>query len=144
MTALRNMATTRAVSRIPALLQCRSLSTSSVACGKAMKGPDMALKEREWQLEFFQDKGKIYDKKPFKITLKEGKKYLWCCCGNSKTQPFCDGTHLSPFLKIKQKPVVFKAPKTMDVWLCNCKQSNNRPFCDGTHRRPDIQAAVKD
>lgn len=31
-------------------------------------------------------KGKIYDKKPFKITLTEGKKYSWCTCGTSKKQ----------------------------------------------------------
>ena len=31
-------------------------------------------------------KGKIYDKKPFKITLEAGKLYAWCTCGHSKSQ----------------------------------------------------------
>lgn len=30
-----------------------------------------------------------------------GKKYGWCLCGKSKTQPMCDGTHKNIFLKIK-------------------------------------------
>lgn len=31
-------------------------------------------------------KGKIYDKKPFKIKLKPDKSYLWCMCGQSHSQ----------------------------------------------------------
>ena len=31
-------------------------------------------------------KGRIYDKKPFKVHLIQGKKYAWCCCGWSKSQ----------------------------------------------------------
>lgn len=30
--------------------------------------------------------GLIYDKKPFKVLLKPNKKYMWCCCGWSKSQ----------------------------------------------------------
>ena len=33
-----------------------------------------------------QDKGKVYDKKPFKFTCEKGKSYMWCSCGYSKTQ----------------------------------------------------------
>lgn len=32
------------------------------------------------------EKGKIYDKKPFKFLCEKGKSYLWCTCGWSKTQ----------------------------------------------------------
>jgi len=104
----------------------------------------MTLREKEWMSDYYQTvKGKIYDKRPFKIELKEGKKYAWCACGQSKHQPFCDGTHNHQQLKIKVKPLIFKAPKTATVWLCNCKQTSNGPFCDGTHRREDIQAAVR-
>ncbi|KAL2740420.1 hypothetical protein V1478_000561 [Vespula squamosa] len=83
--------------------------------------------------------GVIYDKKPFKIRCEAGKIYHWCTCGQSKTQPFCDGTHKNIFLKIKLRPVRFTVTETKDYWLCNCKQTLNRPFCDGTHKRQDIQ-----
>ncbi|KAF4519671.1 hypothetical protein B566_EDAN016770 [Ephemera danica] len=87
--------------------------------------------------------GKIYDKKPFRMPCVPGKKYVWCACGQSKSQPMCDGTHKNIYLKIKMRPVVFQVDKEKDYWLCNCKQTANRPFCDGTHKREDIQAAVK-
>ncbi|XP_071454634.1 CDGSH iron-sulfur domain-containing protein 3, mitochondrial [Hetaerina americana] len=87
--------------------------------------------------------GLIYDKKPFKFTCVKGKKYAWCLCGRSKSQPLCDGTHKNPLLKIPQRPVHFILDEDKDVWLCNCKQTSKRPFCDGTHKRQDIQAAVK-
>lgn len=48
-----------------------------------------------------EENGTIYDKKPFKIALKEGKLYSWCLCGKSKQQPLCDGTHKNVHLKIK-------------------------------------------
>ena len=28
-----------------------------------------------------------------KVELQKGKEYLWCACGMSKNQPFCDGSH---------------------------------------------------
>lgn len=89
------------------------------------------------------ENGVMYDKKPFKFRIEAGKRYAWCLCGRSKNQPFCDGTHRSIFLKIKQRPVHFAVDETKDYWLCNCKQTSNRPFCDGTHKKPEIQEAVK-
>lgn len=87
-----------------------------------------------------QDKnGVSYDKKPFKIRCEAGKTYVWCLCGRSKSQPFCDGTHRNIYWKITQKPIKFAVKETKDYWLCNCKQTSNRPFCDGTHLREDIQ-----
>lgn len=50
-----------------------------------------------------RDNGIIYDKKPFKVTLEEGKTYHWCLCGRSKQQPLCDGTHKDVFLKVQQR-----------------------------------------
>lgn len=32
------------------------------------------------------EKGKVYDKKPFKFLCEKGKTYMWCACGHSKTQ----------------------------------------------------------
>ncbi|ESP01575.1 hypothetical protein LOTGIDRAFT_99828, partial [Lottia gigantea] len=89
--------------------------------------------------------GKIFDKKPFQIELQAGKKYYWCLCGASKTQPFCDGSHkvLWGYQEIKTdykwQPLNFTVDETKNYWLCNCKQSNNRPFCDGTHKQEHIQ-----
>ena len=30
---------------------------------------------------------------PIAVDVVAGKTYWWCACGQSKTQPFCDGTH---------------------------------------------------
>src|SRR3984885_7885780 len=61
--------------------------------------------------------------------VKAGKRYLWCACGRSKTQPFCDGSHVGTgFL-----PVAFKAERDEDVIFCGCKHTGTGPFCDGTH-----------
>lgn len=72
-------------------------------------------------------------REPWLVELPAGD-YLWCACGRSRTQPFCDGSHAGTGLT----PVRFTvAPRrgTATVWLCGCKQSRDRPFCDGTHNR---------
>ena len=35
----------------------------------------------------------IAAKSPAKVELEAGKTYLWCRCGRSENQPFCDGSH---------------------------------------------------
>ena len=73
---------------------------------------------------------KIAQKAPYVVELEAGKDYHWCACGESKNQPFCDGSHRgSGFV-----PVAFKADATGPKYLCGCKKSKNAPFCDGTHR----------
>jgi sterol desaturase/sphingolipid hydroxylase (fatty acid hydroxylase superfamily)/CDGSH-type Zn-finger protein len=66
---------------------------------------------------------------PAMVELKQGKSYLWCQCGKSKNQPFCDGSHHGS----KIKPLLFKAKRDGKARLCNCKQSKTKPFCDNTH-----------
>lgn len=67
---------------------------------------------------------------PIKIELEEGKRYAWCTCGLSESQPFCDGLH-----KVKgMSPQVFVAEKTETKYLCTCKSTKNGPFCDGSHK----------
>ena len=68
---------------------------------------------------------------PKKVDLEAGKDYLWCRCGRSKTQPFCDGSYAGTGIT----PLKFTAEKTGSAVLCQCKSSANAPFCDGTHAR---------
>ena len=71
----------------------------------------------------------IAHRKGFYYEIKAGKRYLWCACGRSSSQPFCDGSHAgSEFL-----PVAFKAERDEDVIFCGCKHTGAGPFCDGTH-----------
>lgn len=71
----------------------------------------------------------VAHRKGFYWELKAGKRYLWCSCGRSASQPFCDGSHVgTPFL-----PIGFKAQRDEDVIFCGCKQTGTGPFCDGAH-----------
>ena len=71
----------------------------------------------------------IANRKGYYYEVKAGKRYLWCACGRSQSQPFCDGSHAgTEFL-----PVAFKAERDEDVIFCGCKQTGTAPFCDGSH-----------
>lgn len=73
---------------------------------------------------------KIAAKAPAAVALKPGK-YFWCACGQSKNQPFCDGSHKGSAFT----PLAFEVTEEKTYFLCQCKHSNNKPFCDGTHRK---------
>src|SRR5256885_11779547 len=32
-------------------------------------------------------------KEPYGVNVEAGKRYFWCACGRSSSQPFCDGSH---------------------------------------------------
>lgn len=69
---------------------------------------------------------------PFPVNVEHGKDYWWCACGQSKTQPLCDGSHKdSTFTPVKYSPDVNK-----EVYFCGCKASGNKPLCDGSHKNP--------
>ena len=68
-------------------------------------------------------------KTPFPVKLEAGLDYFWCSCGQSKQQPFCDGSHA----KTDMQPIVFKAEESKEAYLCGCKESKNAPYCDGSH-----------
>ncbi|KAF2356051.1 Iron sulfur-containing domain CDGSH-type [Trinorchestia longiramus] len=106
------------------------------------QGPPELL-ERKWQANFYQkEKGKIAGKLPFKLKVEKGKMYAWCTCGHSKKQPLCDFTHHIDMLRIKLRPISFRAPEDGYLWLCTCKQTNNRPFCDGSHKCQEVQETM--
>ncbi|MEQ8248163.1 MAG: CDGSH iron-sulfur domain-containing protein [Alphaproteobacteria bacterium] len=68
--------------------------------------------------------------KPYYEELVGGKTYLWCACGRSQTQPFCDGSHRGTGIL----PVKYKAKADgEEVLFCGCKHSAEKPFCDGAH-----------
>ena len=69
-------------------------------------------------------------KAPYAFAAEAGKKYLWCACGRSAKQPFCDGSHKGTGLS----PRPFEVSQAKQVWLCGCKHTKNSPFCDGTHK----------
>ena len=71
----------------------------------------------------------IAQKAPYETPVEAGKKYAWCACGRSATQPFCDGSHKGTGFS----PVVFTAEKSETVFLCGCKRTGDQPYCDGTH-----------
>jgi len=75
------------------------------------------------------NKPKIAATEPKVVHLEAGKKYAWCSCGHSQTQPFCNGAHKDKGFK----PVIFTAEESGEAWLCMCKQTTTPPFCDGSH-----------
>jgi glutamate synthase domain-containing protein 2/CDGSH-type Zn-finger protein len=73
----------------------------------------------------------IADNKPVKVNLTKGDEYHFCTCGRSKSQPFCDGSHVGTSFT----PRVIVSKEDGDAYLCACKHSNNSPYCDGTHQK---------
>jgi CDGSH-type Zn-finger protein/quercetin dioxygenase-like cupin family protein len=68
--------------------------------------------------------------KPYYFKPVPGKSYLWCSCGCSESQPFCDGSHKGTGFE----PVKYVAGEDDgEVLLCGCKHTRARPFCDGSH-----------
>uniref|UniRef100_A0AAG5D0A9 Iron-binding zinc finger CDGSH type domain-containing protein n=1 Tax=Anopheles atroparvus TaxID=41427 RepID=A0AAG5D0A9_ANOAO len=116
----------------------RWYSSSSAAGKDETKFPKNTIEDLNTSQEQ-PTNGVIYDKKPFRMELQEGKRYSWCLCGRSKGQPLCDGTHKLVQYKIPHRPVRFQVEKTGTYWLCNCKQTKHRPFCDGTHKCEEVQ-----
>ena len=77
------------------------------------------------------DQPKCGGTSPIAIELEEGKKYAWCSCGLSESQPFCDGNHKQEGCSFT--PNVFTAEKSETVYFCTCKATKTPPKCDGSH-----------
>ncbi|XP_064615977.1 CDGSH iron-sulfur domain-containing protein 3, mitochondrial-like [Liolophura sinensis] len=62
--------------------------------------------------------------------LREGDTKLWCACGLSKSQPWCDGSHKGTGIK----PLKWTVPKAQSLYqICACKYTRDPPYCDATH-----------
>ena len=75
-------------------------------------------------------KPKVGGKFPVTMVLEPGI-YLWCSCGCSKKQPFCDGAHEGTGFA----PVRMAIFDKKMVSLCQCKRTANPPHCDHSHFR---------
>jgi len=76
-------------------------------------------------------KGIVAQKSPLAETVQAGKKYFWCACGRSASQPFCDGSHKGTDIL----PLMHAAKEAEEVYFCCCKQTSTPPFCDGSHNK---------
>jgi len=72
----------------------------------------------------------IFQKFPF-VQKAEAGAYWWCACGQSKGQPFCDGSHKGTGLG----PQKVELAEAKTVAWCGCRHSKNPPFCDGAHTK---------
>ena len=73
----------------------------------------------------------ISDNKPVKVSLSKGQEYHFCTCGKSKSQPFCDGSHVGTSFN----PRVIVSDEDGEAYLCACKHTGNTPYCDGSHKQ---------
>jgi methylamine---glutamate N-methyltransferase subunit C len=82
----------------------------------------------------------IADNKPVKVSLAKGQEYHFCTCGRSKSQPFCDGSHVGTSFN----PKVIVVEEDGEAFLCACKHTSNTPYCDGTHKQFTIEQVGKE
>jgi len=64
---------------------------------------------------------------PIPCEVEKGEVYIWCGCGESLSQPFCDKSNCG------DKSVSYRAIASETVFFCACKQTQDPPFCDGSH-----------
>lgn len=67
---------------------------------------------------------------PYKIEAKNGQTFAFCTCGQTKSPPFCDGSHKGS----GRAPKVVTADKDGPIWACGCGKTKTSPFCDGSHK----------
>jgi len=86
------------------------------------------------------DKPKIAACFPKQVEIEAGKKYAYCTCGLSDTQPFCNGAHKGTDFT----PIVFQAEESETAYYCQCKHTGNAPKCDGTHKSLEAPDSTDD
>ncbi|KAJ3113876.1 hypothetical protein HDU96_002829 [Phlyctochytrium bullatum] len=68
------------------------------------------------------------------VTVGEVKR--WCTCGLSKTQPWCDNSHIGTGFKPLRwvVPGTIKDGRAQSMYqICNCKYTKAPPYCDASH-----------
>jgi CDGSH iron-sulfur domain-containing protein 3 len=73
----------------------------------------------------------VAQKGPYPHPVEAGKTYYWCACGQSKSQPLCDGSHKGSGLA----PTAYTAEKDGTAYFCGCKHSGKGALCDGSHAK---------
>ena len=76
---------------------------------------------------------------PFAVEVKADRPMLWCTCGLSSKQPWCDNSPRG----MNFLPLPYRAPATFKVVLCGCKRTQNPPYCDGCHVHADPKQEAK-
>ena len=71
----------------------------------------------------------VPQKLPYVMEMEPGV-YMWCACGKSDNQPFCDGSHDGTAFS----PIREKVEEKKKVAWCGCKHTGNAPMCDGSHQ----------
>jgi CDGSH-type Zn-finger protein/mannose-6-phosphate isomerase-like protein (cupin superfamily) len=61
---------------------------------------------------------------------KTGDLALWCACGRSARQPYCDGSHKGTGMTPMR---VLARHDNEEALLCACKRTKTPPYCDGSH-----------
>ncbi len=82
----------------------------------------------------YKTKALIAKRAPFPVDVVAGQSFMYCTCGSSKKQPFCDGS-LIRFNKENETsfaPTKYVADSTDTVYFCGCKRAEG-PLCDGSH-----------
>ena len=68
---------------------------------------------------------------PYIEAVEAGKTYMWCACGRSAKQPFCDGSHAGTGIA----STTYKATESRNIMSCGCKQTKKATICDGSHSK---------
>jgi CDGSH iron-sulfur domain-containing protein 3 len=71
----------------------------------------------------------IADTRPVVLDVEPGT-YSFCTCGYSKTQPYCDGSHIGKGFV----PETLTIDTPQKIAFCQCKHSQKGHQCDGSHR----------
>lgn len=66
----------------------------------------------------------------YKLEMEPGT-YLWCACGRSATQPFCDGSHQGTSFT----PLEVEITEKRRYGWCGCRASLKGSMCDGAHKK---------
>ncbi|MCW8932734.1 MAG: CDGSH iron-sulfur domain-containing protein [Gammaproteobacteria bacterium] len=73
----------------------------------------------------------MYSKgQPMTIDIMSGDTIYICRCGQTKTPPYCDGSHRDT----DSEPYEYTAKTNQQLYLCRCGKSKEIPFCDGSHK----------